>query len=59
MLPGAAANKLLGELGVGYGEVVRRISEEGMHLVAAEDRRPRELPHEGGRSSESPTRSTR
>ena len=47
MLPRSAARRLLGELGVGYEEVVRRIAEEGARRVAAEDWRPEEHPLEG------------
>lgn len=46
MLP-TAANKLLGELGVSYQTVVERLTQEGAHLVEADDWRPQELPVEG------------
>jgi ATP-dependent Clp protease ATP-binding subunit ClpA len=42
-----AANKLLGELGVGYDTVVERLTEEGARLVEADGWRPQELPVEG------------
>jgi GNAT superfamily N-acetyltransferase len=46
LLPNAAG-KLLGELGVTYEQVARRVAEEGPRLVALEDRRPEEEPLEG------------
>jgi hypothetical protein len=46
MLP-TAANKLLGELGVGFQTVVERLGEEGARLVEANDWRQEELPLEG------------
>jgi ATP-dependent Clp protease ATP-binding subunit ClpA len=46
MLP-TAANKLLGELGVGFQTVVERLGEEGARLVEADDWRQEELPLEG------------
>jgi hypothetical protein len=45
MLPGAG--RLLGELGVDYEDVVRRIEEEGARRVRSEDWRREELPVEG------------
>ncbi len=47
MLPRGAANRLLGELGVDYEDLVRRIEEEGARRVRSEDWRPEELPVEG------------
>jgi hypothetical protein len=59
MLPMSAAGRLLRELGVGYEDVVRHIEAEGARRVAGEDWRPEEHPLEAGRSSGSPTSSTR
>lgn len=47
MLPGSGARRLLTQLGLDYEEVVQRIEQEGARRVAAEDRRPEELPVEG------------
>jgi GNAT superfamily N-acetyltransferase len=47
MAPTAAARKLLGELGVTYHDLARRVAEDGARLVALEDRRPEEDPLEG------------
>jgi len=47
MLPRGAASRLLRELGVDYGDVVRRIQEEGARRVRSEDWRREELPVEG------------
>ena len=43
----SSAGGLLGELGVGYEKVVRRIAEEGARRVAADDWRPEEHPLDG------------
>jgi hypothetical protein len=47
MLPRGAANRLLGELGVDYEDVVQRIEQEGARRVKSEDWRPEPLPVEG------------
>jgi ATP-dependent Clp protease ATP-binding subunit ClpA len=47
MHPGSAAGRLLGELGVSYEEVVRRIEAEGARRVAVEDWRREEHRLEG------------
>jgi GNAT superfamily N-acetyltransferase len=47
MAPTAAARTLLGELGVTYDQVARRVAEDGARLLALEDRRPEEDPLEG------------
>ena len=47
MLPRGAANRLLGDLGVDYEDVVRRIEQEGARRVKSEDWRPEETPVEG------------
>jgi GNAT superfamily N-acetyltransferase len=46
LLPNAART-LLGELGVTYDQVARRVAEDGARLLALEDRRPEEDPLEG------------